>query len=71
MKKTTKITVEYDLKDIQDALANELGREGFMLESIQPIYKESGDDRLGPTSTVLAGIICHVKQNPTAPYGDR
>ncbi len=70
MKQTTKITVEYDLKEIQEVLAKQLSLEGFNLERIEPRLCDSGDDRFGPTSPALSAIVCHVtKKPPQTNYG--
>lgn len=70
MKQTTKITVEYDLKDIEEALRYQLSLEGFKLERIEPQLGFSGDDRFGGIETrVLTGIVCHVTKKPPSNYG--
>lgn len=69
MKQTTKITVEYDLPDIKAALAAHLYDDGFNLESIEPRYTNTGDDRFGGGDKQLSSIICHVTKKPPSNYG--
>ena len=74
MKQTTKITVEYNVKDVEEILRDKLNLEGFKLERIEPQFSVIGGDRNEITNTVLKGIVCHVTAKPPyvpGPYGDR